>query len=303
VGEIWRLDASSGTWAVKTEPGQVSESGVAPSVGFHEAAVAAGVPAPLLRRSRAGTVYASAGGVTARVLSWVPMAAADPSIDPARVGDVVGRLHRISVPGSWTAADVDPWFSEPIGAQAWDALLAELTQRGAPFAGGLVAHRDELVALEGLLASPRVLRWCHRDLFADNVRATPSGGLVVFDFDNSGPVDPAWELAFVLTEYATAEAPNHARVDRSRAKALVDAYAAAGGPARLTGPGDFTMIIAVFGHITQLASRRWLAASDPADRDDLAAWAAELTDRPLTRHVIDQLLDAGTATRSPGRVE
>jgi hypothetical protein len=292
VGEIWRLEASSGTWAVKTEPGSVSEAGVAPSARFQEASVAAGVPAPALRRSRAGSVYASAGGVMARVLSWVPMAPADPSLDAAAVGDLVGRLHGVAVAGSWTAADVEPWFSDPVGAEAWDALLAELTQRGAPFAASLGAHRDEMLALEGLLEPPRDLRWCHRDLFADNVRANPSGGLVVFDFDSSGPCDPAWELAFLLMEYATAEAPGHALVDRARARALIDAYAAAGGPGRLGGPGDFTMIIAVLSHITQVASRRWLEATDPADRDDLAAWAAEFTARPLTRRVIDHLLDA-----------
>ena len=80
-----------------------------------------------------------------------------------------------------------------------------------------------------------------------------------------------------------------------RARALYDAYRDRGGPARLRDAADFTMIVAVLGHITEIASRRWLAATDPSEREDLAAWAAELTDRPLTRHVIDQLLEACTS--------
>ena len=149
----------------------------------------------------------------------------------------------------------------------------------------------------GSLAPPVDLLWCHRDLFCDNVRATPDGGIVVFDFDNSGPCDPSWELAFVLTEYATDPAPTHAVVDTARARALCDAYRSAGGPGRLTGPGDFTMVAAVLGHIAELAATRWLDATDDAERSDTAAWVAELTDRPLTRQVIDHLLDASALGR------
>ena len=298
VGEIWRLDATSGSWAVKTERNEVSEEGLAPSVRFHEGAVAAGIRAPSIRRTRDGRVVAEVADRQIRVLEWVDMAAADPGIDPVAIGRLLAELHRLPE-ARWSAADpadaVDPWFQAPIGGRAWDDLLAELGRAGAPFAAALAAHRDEMLALEGLLAAPRVLRWCHRDLFSDNVRATSDGGVVVFDFDNSGPCDPAWEVAFVLVEYATTEGTGDAGVDVVRARALYDAYRDRGGPARLRDAADFTMIVAVLGHITEIASRRWLAATDPSEREDLAAWAAELTDRPLTRHVIDQLLEACTS--------
>jgi Ser/Thr protein kinase RdoA (MazF antagonist) len=298
VGEIWRLDATSGSWAVKTERNEVSEEGLAPSVRFHEGAVAAGICVPRIRRTRDGWVVADVANRQIRVLEWVDMAAADPRIDPVAVGRVMADLHQLPE-ARWSAAtdpadDVDPWFRAPIGGSAWDDLLAELGPAGAPFAPALAAHRDEMVALEGLLAAPRELRWCHRDLFSDNVRAIPEGGIVVFDFDNSGPCDPAWEVAFVLVEYATTEGVGDAGVDVARAQALCDAYRERGGPARLRDEADFTMIVAVLGHITEIASRRWLAATEPTERNDLAAWAAEITDRPLTRRVIEQLLEACT---------
>lgn len=302
VGEIWRLDSTSGSWAVKTERNEVFEQGLAPSVRFHEGAVAAGISAPGIRRTRDGRVVATVANRRVRVLEWVDMVPADPTIDPGAVGRLLAELHQLpevrwgAAAGPTDSADeVDPWFRAPVGGPAWDDLLTELGRAGAPFASALAAHRDEMVALEGLLATPREPRWCHRDLFSDNVRATRDGGIVVFDFDNSGPCDPAWEVAFVLVEYATTEGFGDARVDGVRARALYDAYRDRGGPARLRDEAHFTMIVAVLGHITQVASRRWLAATDPTEREDLAAWAAELTDRPLTRHVIDQLLEACTS--------
>ena len=96
-----------------------------------------------------------------------------------------------------------------------------------------------MVALEGLLAAPRELRWCHRDLFSDNVRATRDGGVVVFDFDNSGPCDPAWEVAFALVEFATTEGIGDAGVDRpGRGRCTTHTGTGADRPARGTRPSS-----------------------------------------------------------------
>jgi Ser/Thr protein kinase RdoA (MazF antagonist) len=302
LGEIWRLDSATGSWAVKarevdgSDPEDQAEAEA--TAAFHEAAARAGLPAPAVRRARDGRLLVGLGGTRVGVLAWVDMAGPDPRLDPVAVGSLLAGLHGVPAarsPGPVASGEpwvVHPWFRAPVGAAAWDQLIGRVVERGAPFAADLAAHRDELVALEGLLAPPAVLLWCHRDLFCDNVRARPDGGIVVFDFDNSGPCDPSWELAFVLTEYATEAAPTHAVVDAARARALYEAYRSAGGPGRLTGAGDFTMVAAVLGHLAQLAATRWLDATDDAERSDTAAWAAELTDRPLTRQVVDQLLDA-----------
>lgn len=294
VGAVWRLDATSGVWAVKTNTNPEEEDGAAATAGFQEAAVAAGVPAPGVRRTRDGAVLTFVGRTSLRVLEWVDMAGPDATLDPVAVGGLLAGLHRVP-PGPWAGrmpTVVDPWFTDPLGAAGWDDIVEELTRRDAPFAAAFAAHRDELVALEALIEEPRDLRVCHRDLFSDNLRARAGGGLVVFDFDNAGPGDPAQELAMVLVEYAAADAAHPGEADGTRAAALREAYESAGGPGRLTGPGSFSMVIAVFGHISEVASRRWLLATDDDDRADLAAWAAELTDRPLTRAVIAQLLYA-----------
>ena len=292
VGAVWRLEASTGVWAVKTNENDDQESGAAATAAFQEAAVEAGVPAPGIRRTTSGTVLARLdGGRTVRVQQWVDLAEPDIRLDPVAVGELLARLHRVPA-GPWTAgmpAEVDPWFVAPVGPVAWDEQVSALRRARAPFAEALAAHRDELVALEATIEPPRRLRVCHRDLFADNLRARPSGGLCAFDFDNAGPLDPDHELAHVLAEFATDAG---GQVDKGRARMLVDAYAAAGGPGRLRGPGSFTTVVAVLGHIGHLAGQQWLATSDETVRADMAGWAAELVDRPFTRTVVTDLLDA-----------
>jgi aminoglycoside phosphotransferase (APT) family kinase protein len=141
----------------------------------------------------------------------------------------------------------------------------------------------ELVALEVFLGgAPRALRTCHRDLWADNVRRTASGGICVFDFDNAGLADPSQELALVLAEFGYA--------DPARSRAIRDGYADAGGPGRVTTYGDFAMLIAQLAHIVEIGCRRWLAATTDAARVDSEAWVREFIDRPLTRDVLEALL-------------
>ena len=292
VGAVWRLQTTSGVWAVKTNENDDHETGAAATAAFQEAAVAAGVPAPGVRRTTSGTVLAPlGGGLTVRVLEWVDLADPDIHLDPVAVGELLAGLHRVP-DGPWARAmpaEVDPWFVAPVGAAAWDEQVTALRSAGAPFAEQLAGHRDELVALEAIIERPRTLRACHRDLFADNLRACPAGGLWAFDFDNAGPLDPDLELAHVVAEFATGPGGH---VDAGRARTLVEAYAAAGGPARLRGPGSFTTVAAVLGHIGHLAGEQWLMAADETVRADMAGWVAELFDRPFTRTVVADLLDA-----------
>jgi aminoglycoside phosphotransferase (APT) family kinase protein len=109
---------------------------------------------------------------------------------------------------------------------------------------------DQLVALEVLMEAPANLITCHRDLWSDNVLPTADGGVGVIDWENSGPADPSHELACAVFEFA--------RTDPGRVHALLDAYRAAGGVGTLRRRGDFTMLIAEMGHITELASGDWL---------------------------------------------
>jgi Ser/Thr protein kinase RdoA (MazF antagonist) len=278
LGSIWRLDTERGSWAVKQVSGEDGGE-LLEGAAFQEAVLAAGVPTPAVRRTRAGELIADCGGMRARVHAWVDLHDPDPGLDPVEVGQLVAGLHRVEFAGT---IGLDPWYTEPVGAARWSELVSGLRACGAPFADELDALRPELVAMEALLGGPpRELRTCHRDLWADNVRATRMGGLCVFDFDNAGLADPSQELALVLVEYGA---------EPGRAGAIRAAYADAGGPGRVADPTDFAMPIAQLSHIVAEGCRRWMCATTDAERADNEAWVREFVDRPLTRAVIETLL-------------
>ncbi|MDQ3105222.1 MAG: phosphotransferase [Actinomycetota bacterium] len=279
-GVIWRLDSADGSWAVKAPFQPESEDALRQSTEFQEAACAAGVPTPKVRRTTDGRILAAVGGAQVRLYKWVDLLAPNPRLDPAQVGATLAAIHQVpySEPGS-----VHRWYPEPVGGQRWDDLVAKLRQAGAPFAGRLAGLRDELVALESWLEPPQQVRTCHRDLWADNLLPTADGGVCVIDWENSGPADPSQELGCVLFEYA--------RDDPGRARELVAAYRESGGPASVNRRGHFSMLIAQLGHITENAATDWLEPNlRSPERADAAAWIAEVIDDPHTREILDGLL-------------
>jgi len=281
-GVVWRLETTDGEWAVKVPLHPSAEEDVREATAFHEAACAAGVPAPRVRRTTEGTVFATVDDVQVRLYEWVDLGAPDPRLDPEQVGAAVAALHRVRIDAT---GPVHWWHREPVGAARWDELIAALRRERAPFAEKLAALRDELVALESWIEPPATLQTCHRDLWADNLLPTAGGGVCVIDWENSGPADPAQELACVLFEFA--------RDDPGRVRALLGAYRAAGGPATIRRRADFSMLIAQLGHITELAAADWLVPNPRSPRrEDAAAWIGEVLDDPHTRARLRRLLDA-----------
>lgn len=283
-GLVWRLDTTEGSWAVKVPFQPSSEEEVRSSTAFQEAAHAAGVPTPQVRRTTQGSVFASVDGRTARVYEWVDLCPPDVGLDPAQVGAVVAAIHRVPLAHS-PQERLDPWYHEPVGADRWDQLVAQLAQAGAPFASRLSELRDELVALEAWIEPPQALAACHRDLWADNLLGMAEGGVCVIDWENSGPADPSQELGCVLFEFA--------RDDPGRARDLVAAYRRAGGPGTVSRRGHFSMLIAQLGHITEVAAADWLQPNVRSpNRADSAAWISEVLDQPHTRALLESLLRA-----------
>src|SRR4051812_389860 len=266
LGSIWRLDTERGSWALK-QVGDIPDADLGElleGAAFQEAALAAGVPTPRVRRTRAGELIADCAGVRVRLHAWVDLYDADVSLDPLDVGRLVAGLHRVDFAG---AVGLDPWYTTPVGRARWRELMSVLRARRVPFADELDALVPELVAMEAYLGgAPRDLRTCHRDLWADNVRRAHDGGLCVFDFDDAGLADPSQELAVVLVEYCTA--------DPRRAGLIRGAYLEAGAPGRVEDPTDFAMAIAQLSHILAEGCRRWLTATNDDQRSDTKAGSA-----------------------------
>lgn len=131
-----------------------------------------------------------------------------------------------------------------------------------------------------------------REKVRDRTGARRKGtrGVRVIDWENRGPADPSQELGCVLFEFA--------RSDPGRARALINAYRDAGGPATVNRRGHFSMLIAQLGHITEMAATDWLQPNPRSpDRADSAAWIGEVLDEPHTRALLESLL---VAVRSGG---
>jgi phosphotransferase family enzyme len=283
-GQIWQLETGRGMWAAKLAFGAPEQTD-GEDAAFQEAAVAAGVPAPDVVRTSEGEVFAEIGGAHVRVYGWVAVHPPDRTLDPGRVGRLIAAIHLVGFAGR---RPEDPWYSEPIGADAWDGLIAELRDAGAPFAADMAARRDDLVALEALLEPARELRTCHRDLWADNLRGTASGGLCVIDWENCGLADPGHELACVLFEFWLG--------DPDRARELHREYVRAGGPGRVDHRGSFSMAVAQLGHIGEISCRAWLDPARPEDeRRRQIGRVAEFTGEPLTPGIVDAILAAVTS--------
>jgi aminoglycoside phosphotransferase (APT) family kinase protein len=283
IGQIWRLDTDAGSWAVKEWFDEPVIDELEEGARFQEAAAGAGVPSPPVIRTATGDLLAQLDATTTRVQGWVELEDRDPMLDPAEVGRLVAGLHQVPFAGR---QPIDPWYTEPIGHDRWDQLADASASAGAPFAVRLMSRVDELAELDELVAPPRELRTCHRDLWADNLRSTSSGGLCLIDWEDCGLADPSMELALVVWEFG--------RTDPRRALAIHDAYVDAGGPGRVRDENDFSMVIAQLGHIGARACRDWLEATNQAGRDFAAAWFGEFVDEPLTRKTITMVLDAVT---------
>jgi len=285
-GRIWRLDTRSGSWAVKELLLPAGEAEAAMDVEFQLAAQSAGIPLPLPRRTRDGRVLMpaeeTASAWSARVYQWAELARGQ-AVTGAEIGAVTARLHQVQ------HADPRPmeaWFSEPVGEPAWVAMLSDARRGDAAWVGALGRWLPELIALDAAVAppDPALVKTCHRDLNTENVLRAADGGIIVMDWENSGPAQPERELAAIICDLAADVTPQAARAGYA-------AYRTAGGPARLSRTADFATAAAVQGHLLQFYSRR---ALDPVESPENKARSRKRLDhmlrQPLTMSRIGYLL-------------
>jgi thiamine kinase-like enzyme len=215
-----------------------------------------------------------------RGYEWVDLLAVDRSLDPTTVGATIAAIHRVQYVSARPLID---WYTEPVGASRWRQLLEESKIAAAPFADALDSEISELLRLETLMEPPMNLQSCHRDLWADNMLPTPSGGLCVVDWENCGLADPAQELPMAMIDFGLG--------DQRRIAELYLSYVEAGGPARISGFGSFTMVIAQFGHFWESAITAYLTTDASEERAHSLDRIAELLNPPLRVTHLEEMLD------------
>jgi|APLow6443716910_1056828.scaffolds.fasta_scaffold57719_2 Ser/Thr protein kinase RdoA (MazF antagonist) len=280
MGTIWQLRTDRGQYALKEVWHPLDESTAAASDAFTRRLIDRGVPAPRPLQTIQGTTLARIGTSTVRASEWVELREVDPDRELDAVGRLLALMHREPIRA---AGPVDFWYTHPVEPPEWQATAKALQDARAPFATEFAASVPHFLDLQPLFRAPRDKQVCHRDLWPDNLKAT-AHGLCVIDWDNAGPAEATQELAMVIVGFWQG--------DPHRARSLYDAYCDAGGPGRIVEPGDFTMVLAQFGHFAVTAARRWMNTASPHEKDLYHAWFQEGWDQPFGMPQIAGLLQS-----------
>jgi Ser/Thr protein kinase RdoA (MazF antagonist) len=279
-GQVWRLTAGLRAFALKqafagTPPARAE---VEAEIAFGQRAATVGVRLPASHPDRNGRYLVPlTDGGWLRLYDWVDLRPADLTAAADALGVLLARLHRGAPaadrePGG---APPDPWYEVPPDRHDWEPLVTTATEAGRSWASRLAAAVDGLPALHALLSSsdPAGMRVCHRDLHPGNVLADAAGELVVVDWDDLGPAEPARELTRTLVACFHDGDPHIESMQRAYLS-----YAEAGGPARLRSTADFTMLIAAQLNFLNLQVR---VALDPTALPRDRVWAEVEIDEGL----------------------
>jgi Ser/Thr protein kinase RdoA (MazF antagonist) len=286
-GRVWRLDADTGALAIKELIIRQTPADAVADVAYQEAVLATGavaMPRPI--RTGAGYVVVDVAGYQVRAYEWIDLLAMDPSLDPVLIGATLAAIHQVHYA---PARPLIGWYTQPVGARRWTQLLDDAKATAAPFADDLAAEITELLRLEALIEPPTELQSCHRDLWADNILPTPTGGVCVIDWENCGLADPAQEIPMAVIDFAFG--------DQRRLAELYLSYVEAGGPGRVSGYGSFTMVIAQFSHFWESAITAYLATNTAEAKAHSLDRIAELLNPPLRVAHLEEMLDTIASIR------
>ena len=292
MGRIWRLETSTGRWALKEvfrpQP-DVAERARA-DAAFQEAARAAGIPLPRPIFARDGRVLIEVGPDAdrraVRVYSWVDLRARDSVVPVGEVAAILGRLHGLAIADP---RPIDPWYRDPVPADSWPELVARASASGAPWAAALERLVPDLVVATAVVSDAPTIT-CHLDYNPENVLLDMGGRPVVVDWENSGPGIAEQELASAVAEFVP---------DPDGTEAFLSAYEEAGGPARIRDRTSFAMVLVVQAALVRTYAERALDSSFSAeDRARSAHWVEDIAAHVFTMARIDRWLEEAARVRA-----
>lgn len=303
LGQVWRLAAGHRVYALKqvftgTPP---TRAQVEAEVAFARRAATAGVRLPASHHDPNGRYLITLPeGGWLRLYDWVDLRPADLAANAEALGVLLARLHKSGCPAHREPDGATPhrWYEVPPDRDGWRSLVTAATEAATSWSSQLAAAARTLPGLYAILSSadPARMRLCHRDLHPGNVLADETGELVVVDWDDLGPAEPARELAGTLVTCFHDGDPDLGSMRRA-----YRSYVEAGGPARLRSAADFTMLIATRLNFLDLQVR---VALDPRTLPRDRAWAELEIDEGLrilpTPDLVAAVLEAAEGRLCPG---
>ena len=222
-GFIWKVQTTTGAYAVKQMQPWVDAPAVPFDVAVQQAARDAGVPLPAPVLTPDGLAVVD----RVRVYEWVDLASELPrpvSVDRAsEVGDLLGRIHRLGIPPH---GETGSRFLVPPSEEQWRQVLDDARARDVTSQWIDVVETDIGYLLDVgrrftiTPTAPAIT--CHGDFWPGNV--LPSGDddrLIVLDWEDAGPLTADAELAGALVDWTSSRQGD---VDLDAARALLAAY-------------------------------------------------------------------------------
>jgi Ser/Thr protein kinase RdoA (MazF antagonist) len=300
MGRIWRVETSTGRWALKEvfRPEPAAAELARADAAFQEAALIGGVRLPRPRRAPDGRVLIEVGPAddrrSVRVYEWVDLQERTAATVPAtEAGAILGRLHGLALTDE---RPIHPWYRTVVPLSAWAPLVERATDAHAPWAVTLERVAPVLIAgsataaraFEAGVARPSIGApgpiTCHLDFNPENVLVDVSGSVVVVDWENSGSELAEQELASAVAEFVP---------DPAGTAPFLRAYGDAGGPARIRDRTSFAMTLTVQSALVRTYAERALDPTFTAeDRARSAHWIEDIAAQAFTLERIDRWLEA-----------
>jgi hypothetical protein len=287
VGRRWLLETDRGQWAPRTVDDVVPVTDGEENARFQEAAARAGVTLPATIRSVAGAVVETIEGSQWRVYeslkSGPPLAAPVSATITRAVGDILATIHGLRVPVS----GICPWSSVRFSPLGWAELADIAAAKGAAWAPVLSAAVPTLVGLESIgdATDPGEPVLCHNNVSPGTVRVGANGQLIVTGWEHANGLPPAWELSYVLANWAVNPGGG---INAAGARALVEGYRGRAGSVPPLSLATFRGC--AIGMQNYVAGQIDLALNASGDED------ARYADRNI-RHLLTHLPSTTTYTR------
>lgn len=199
--EMWKLDTSTGAFAVKVMRAHTDEPGFRDNIerahAIEAVAFRRGAPCPEPMLAAGGDCLAVVAGDLVRVHRWVEGRPVQPRAWLEQVGELTAQIHSVADP-----------FDDVLDDEPWDvtrwAGLADHPDLPSALAHGLSRAAPRLAALEAATAAPGVTTLhasSHGDLDPKNTLSV-GDTLVALDWDAAGPRPVIREAASVALDWS-----------------------------------------------------------------------------------------------------